>query len=274
MHYPLIDPVLVSLGPLAIRWYGLSYLAAFVLAYFLMMWRVKNRPGSFDAQAVSDLVFYGALGAVIGGRLGSVLFYNFGHFLEDPLYLLRVWEGGMSFHGGLIGAIVALGLFARKTGRGFFEVADFLAPAVPTGLGSGRLGNFANTELPGRVTDSAFGFHYPCSADAIKAITFTCTGEYETVARHVSPLYQAFAEGIVLFVLVWLVALKSRPAAVVSGVFVASYGVLRLFTEYFRLPDAHIGYLAGDWLTLGQIYSLPMVIAGVVLILYGRRFSR
>ncbi len=274
MYYPLIDPIIASLGPLAIRWYGLSYLAAFVLAYALMMWRVKNRPGSFDAQAVSDVVFYGAIGAVLGGRVGSVLLYNFDYFLENPLYLLRIWEGGMSFHGGMVGAIVALWVFARKTGRGFFEVTDFVAPAVPTGLGCGRLGNFANTELPGRITESSFGFHYPCSADAIQAITFTCTSEWEGVMRHASPLYQAFAEGIVLFVIVWLVALKIRPAAVVSGVFVLGYGVLRLFTEYFRLPDPDIGYIAGDWLTLGQIYSLPMVIAGVLIILYGRRFAR
>ena len=273
MHYPLIDPVIVSLGPLAIRWYGLSYLAAFALAWVLMMWRVRHRPGRFDAPAVSDLLFYGALGAVIGGRVGSVLFYNFGYFLENPLYLLRIWEGGMSFHGGLIGAIVAFWLFGRRTGRGFFEVADFVAPAVPTGLGCGRLGNFANTELPGRITDSAFGFHYPCSADAIQSITFTCTGEWESVMRHASPLYQAFAEGIVLFVVVWLVALRPRPAAVVSGAFVCGYGVLRVITEYFRMPDANIGYIAGDWLTLGQIYSLPMVFAGILLMAYGRRLA-
>lgn len=273
MYYPEIDPVIVSLGPLAVRWYGLSYLAAFASAWWLMMWRVRNRPGNFDAQAVSDVVFYGALGAVIGGRLGSVIFYNFSHFLDNPLYLLRIWEGGMSFHGGLIGAIVALWLFGRRTGRGFFEVTDFVAPAVPIGLGCGRLGNFANTELPGRATESAFGFYYPCSAESIQAITFTCTGEYETVMRHASPLYQAFAEGLVLFVIVWLVALRTRPAAVVSGSFLCGYGVLRLFTEYFRLPDANIGYIAGDWLTLGQIYSLPMVIAGLLLILYGRRLA-
>lgn len=274
MHYPLIDPVIVSLGPLAIRWYGLSYLMAFVLAYLLMMWRVKHRPGRFDAQAVSDLVFHGAIGAVLGGRLGSVLFYNFGHFLADPLYLLRIWEGGMSFHGGLIGAILALWVYARKNGRGFFEVTDFVAPAVPTGLGCGRLGNFANTELPGRITESPFGFYYPCSADSIQAITFTCTGGWETVMRHASPLYQAFAEGLVLFIVVWLVALKARPVAVVSGVFLTGYGVLRVCTEYFRLPDADIGYIAGDWLTLGQIYSLPMIVVGVLIILYGRRVAR
>ncbi|MCP5180916.1 MAG: prolipoprotein diacylglyceryl transferase [Pseudomonadales bacterium] len=270
MHYPIIDPIIVSLGPLAIRWYGLSYLAAFVTAYWLLVWRTRHRPAGFSEQDVSDLVFYGALGAVIGGRLGSMLFYNFDHFLADPLYLLRIWEGGMSFHGGLLGAIAGLWWFGRKTGRGFFTVTDFTAPAVPTGLGFGRLGNFANTELPGRVTESPLGLHYPC--DAVQGLTFTCTGEWESVARHVSPLYQAMAEGVVLFIIVWLVANKPRPAAVVSGTFLAGYGALRVVTEYFRSPDPWIGYLAGDWLTMGQVLSLPMVAAGAILVLWGRRW--
>ena len=274
MYYPLIDPVIVSLGPLAIRWYGLSYLAAFALAYVLLMKRRHTMPGQFDEKAISDLVFYGALGAVIGGRLGSVFFYNLDYFLGDPLYLLRIWEGGMSFHGGLLGVIVAMALYARQSGRGLFTVTDFLAPAVPTGLGFGRLGNFANTELPGRVTESPFGFHYPCSADAIQAISLTCTGQWEAVMRHPSALYQAFAEGIVLFAVVWWVSSKSRAAAVVSGTFVAGYGALRIVTEYFRAPDAHIGYLAGDWLTMGQVLSLPLVFAGVIIIVYGRFWQR
>ncbi len=274
MHYPLIDQIIVSLGPLAIRWYGLSYLAAFATAYFLLMLRSRSMPGRFDEKAISDLVFYGALGAVIGGRLGSVFFYNFDYFLRDPLYLLRIWEGGMSFHGGLLGVAVAMLVYARRTGRNFFTVTDFLAPAVPTGLGFGRLGNFANTELPGRVTESGFGFHYPCAADAIQAISLTCTGEWEAVLRHPSPLYQAFAEGMVLFALVWWVSSKPRETAVVTGTFLAGYGALRVVTEYFRAPDAHIGYLAGDWLTMGQVLSLPLVLAGVVVIFYGRRWQR
>jgi len=274
VYYPLIDPVIVSLGPIAIRWYGLSYLAAFATAYFLLLRRSRTMAGRFDEKAISDLVFYGALGAVIGGRLGSVFFYNFDYFLRDPLYLLRIWEGGMSFHGGLLGVGVAMFLYARQTRRGFFTVTDFLAPAVPTGLGFGRLGNFANTELPGRVTESGFGFHYPCSADAIQAISLTCTSEWEAVMRHPSPLYQAFAEGVVLFALVWWVSSKPKAPAVVTGTFVAGYGALRVITEYFRAPDAHIGYLAGDWLTMGQVLSLPLILAGVVIIVYGRRWQR
>ncbi len=275
MNYPIIDPVIFSLGPLAVRWYGLSYLAGFALAYYLGLRQIKSRFRDFSENDVSDLVFYGAIGGVLGGRIGSVLFYNFDRFLGDPLYLLRIWEGGMSIHGGFIGAIVALWWFGRRTNRPFWNVADFVATLTPTGLGFGRLGNFANTELPGRVTDSVFGMHYPCSADAIRAITMTCTEQYEAVTRHPSPLYQAFAEGIVLFAIVWLVAARPQKAGVISGTFLLGYGVLRFITEFFRLPDAHIGFIGGT-LTMGQLLSVPVALAGVALIVLARsgRLSR
>ena len=270
MNYPIIDPIIFSIGPLAVRWYGLSYLAGFALAYYLGLRQIKSRFPSFNENDVSDMVFYGAIGGVIGGRLGSVLFYNFDRFLADPLYLVRMWEGGMSIHGGFVGAIIALWLFGRRTNRSFWSVADFVAPLTPTGLGFGRLGNFANTELPGRVTDSALGVHYPCAADAIRAITMTCTEQYEAVARHPSSLYQAFAEGVVLFAVVWWFASRPRNPGMISGVFLLGYGVLRMITEAFRLPDAHIGYLGGAF-TMGQLLSLPVAIAGVVLIVLGAR---
>ena len=273
MHYPDIDPIIFSLGPLAVRWYGLAYLAAFALCWWLGTIRAA-RPGSgWDAQAVSDVVFYGAVGAVLGGRLGYVFFYGFDQFLRDPLWLVRIWDGGMSFHGGLIGALLALWWFGRRTGRTFFQVSDFVAPLVPLGLGFGRLGNFANTELPGRATDSVFGIIYPCAADAIRAIDPLCTGEWESFARHPSPLYQAFTEGLVLFALVWWVSSRPRPTGLVSGVFLAGYGALRFITEFFRQPDNHLGFIAFDWLTMGQLLSLPMFIIGILIVLRARTRS-
>lgn len=218
------------------------------------------------------MVFYGALGAVLGGRIGFTLFYNFESLLRDPLFVFRIWDGGMSFHGGLLGTMLAMWWFGRKTQRSFLQVSDFIAPLVPIGLGLGRLGNFANTELPGRATDSVFGMIYPCSADAIRSLNQLCLGEWESFARHPSSLYQAFAEGLVLFVVVWLVSAVPRRMGVVSGVFLIGYGVLRFCTEFFREPDAGIGFIAFDWLSMGQLLSIPMVIVGILfLYLPGRK---
>ena len=268
LHYPDIDPIIFSLGPVAVRWYGLTYLAAFVLCWWLGN-RRADRPGSgWNRQDVSDLVFFGAIGAVLGGRVGYTLFYGFEQLLRDPLFILRIWEGGMSFHGGLLGCLLGLWWFGRRTGRRFLEVSDFAAPLVPLGLGFGRLGNFANTELPGRATDSVFGLVYPCAADAIRAINPVCLGEWESFARHPSPLYQAFSEGLVLFAVIWMFSARKRPVGMVSGAFLCSYGVLRLVTEFFRQPDSHLGYIAFEWLTMGQLLSLPMFIAGILLVVF------
>ena len=251
------------------RWYGLAYLAAFLTAWWLGNRLAERRPGGWTRAQVSDLVFYGALGAVLGGRVGYVLFYGFDQLTADPLWLFRIWDGGMSFHGGLAGVLIALWWFGRHTGRTFFQVGDFTAPLVPLGLGFGRLGNFANTELPGRPTDSPFGLVYPCDADAIRRIDALCTGEWEEFARHPSPLYQAFAEGIVLFVIVWLAARhfdrRGGIAGRTSGAFLAGYGLLRIATEFFRQPDAHLGFLAFE-LTMGQLLSVPLVAIGVYLL--------
>ena len=268
MHYPIIDPVIVSFGELAIRWYGLSYLAGFAVVWWLGNRRERSHPGNWEKQEISDVVFYGAMGAVLGGRIGYVLFYNFDYFLSDPLYLLQIWKGGMSFHGGLLGVIVGMVLFARSRQRRVVDVFDFLAPLTPIGLGFGRLANFINMELPGRVTDSAFGLIYPC--DGVRELNPMCIGQWENVARHPSPLYQAFTEGLVLFVLVWLVSATPRRAGMVSGVFLVGYGALRFTTEFFRSPDSHIGFIAFEWLTMGQLLSLPMLIAGMVFIWWSR----
>ncbi len=266
MHYPHIDPIIVGFGPVAIRWYGLAYLTGFVIAWWLGNRRARSMPGGWTAQQVSDVVFYGALGAVLGGRIGYVFFYGFKQFMADPLWLLRIWDGGMSFHGGLIGVMVAFVLFGRATHRTFFQVSDFVAPLVPPGLGFGRLGNFANTELPGRMTDSSLGIIYPCHADAIRAMDPLCTGQWESFARYPSPLFQAFAEGIVLFAIVWLYSAKPRPAGAVSGVFLIAYGILRVITEFFREPDVQLGFIALNWLTMGQLLSILMILGGAVLL--------
>lgn len=271
VHYPDIDPVIVALGPLAVRWYGLAYLIGFALCWMLGQWRARRpnlrRPGDdWDPEEIGDLVFYGAMGAVLGGRVGYVLFYAFDQFLADPLFLLRIWQGGMAFHGGLLGALIGLWLFARSTGRSLFQVTDFLCPLAPPGLGLGRLGNFANTELPGRATDSAFGLVYPCSADAVRALNPLCTGQWESFARHPSPLYQAFAEGVILFVVVWIFARKPRSLGAVTGVFLMTYGLLRMGTEFFREPDAHLGFIFLEAVSMGQLLSLPMVLLGLLLL--------
>jgi phosphatidylglycerol:prolipoprotein diacylglycerol transferase len=258
--------VIFAIGPIAIRWYGLAYLAAFGMCWWLGS---KRAPANgWSAQEVSDIVFYGAIGAVLGGRLGYVLFYGFEQLMRDPLFIVRIWDGGMSFHGGLLGTVAALWWFGRRTRRTFFQVGDFVAPLVPIGLGFGRLGNFANTELPGRATESALGLIYPCSAEAIRSINQLCTGTWESFARHPSPLYQAFAEGLVLFVVVWFVSRQPRRPGLVSGVFLIGYGILRFITEFFREPDSHIHFATLDWLTMGQRLSIPMVVIGILFVLW------
>jgi phosphatidylglycerol:prolipoprotein diacylglycerol transferase len=240
---PQIDPIAIQLGPLAIRWYGLMYLIA-----FLAFWWLGRRRA--QAQQVDDLLFYGALGVILGGRLGYVFFYGFEQLLADPLYLVRIWQGGMSFHGGLLGVLVAAWLFGRKHGLGFFGVTDFIAPLVPLGLGAGRVGNFINGELWGRVSDAPW------------AMVFAHAGP---LPRHPSQLYEAFLEGLVLFLLLWFYSAKPRPRMAVSGLFLVGYGAARTAVEFAREPDAHLGYLAGGWLTMGMLLSVPMVLVGAVL---------
>lgn len=268
MHYPVIDKVIAELGPLAIRWYGLMYVLGVVAFYLLGKWRVRLGHSSWKVNEIADFIFYGVVGVVVGGRVGFVLFYGFGTFLDDPLWLFRIWEGGMSFHGGLLGVIAAAWLFARNTGHGFLEVADFVAPLAPLGLGLGRIGNFINAELPGRVTELPIGFHFPC--DSVRDLTLRCFGDYEGVARHVSSLYQAVSDGIVLFLVVWLFAAKPRVAGQVSGMFLVGYGCLRFVTEFVREPDPGRGFVAFDWMTTGQLLSLPMVALGFFLLLHRR----
>ena len=272
MNYPEIDKVIVELGPLSIRWYGLMYVLGVVAFYLLGKWRVRRGLSTWRIEDLADLVFYGVVGVIVGGRVGYVVFYGMDTFLTDPLMLLRIWEGGMSFHGGLLGVIAACWVFARRSQRGFLEIADFAAPLAPLGLGLGRLGNFINAELPGRVTELPIGVHFPC--DSVRELTLRCFGDYEAVTRHVSSLYQAVSDGVVLFLAVWLFAARPRAAGRVSGLFLLVYGCLRFLTEFVREPDPGRGFVAFDTLTTGQLLSLPMIALGVYLLFGHRAASR
>ncbi|GAB6068374.1 prolipoprotein diacylglyceryl transferase [Methylothermus subterraneus] len=257
LPYPRIDPVAIHVGPLKIHWYGLMYLFGFLGAWILARFRAPRF--GWRAEEIDDLVFYGALGVVLGGRIGYMLFYNLGLFLRDPLSLFRVWEGGMSFHGGLLGVLVAMGWFARKHGRGYFEVTDFIAPLVPIGLFFGRIGNFINGELWGKVTDLPWGMVFPTGGK---------------LPRHPSQLYEALLEGVALFAILWLYSAKPRPRMAVSGLFLLGYGSFRFLVEFIREPDAHIGYLAFGWLTMGQVLSFPMIAAGLGLWVWAYRHGK
>jgi phosphatidylglycerol:prolipoprotein diacylglycerol transferase len=246
--YPEIDPVAFQLGPLKVHWYGIMYLVGFSLAWILGSKRAKRPDIVITSAQVSDLVFYGALGVVLGGRLGYILFYNLPTYINTPLAIFKVWQGGMSFHGGLIGVLVAMGLYAYKNHLRFFEVTDFIAPLIPLGLGMGRIGNFINGELWGRPTDLPWGMIFPHAGDYL--------------SRHPSQLYQAALEGVVLFIILWLFSKRPRPMMAVSGLFLIGYGSFRFLSEFARTPDAHLGFIAFDWMTMGQILSLPMLIIG------------
>ena len=250
--HPDFDPVAIAIGPVKVHWYGLMYLIAFVLGWWLGRLRTRDAWRGWSRDDVSDVVFWAAFGVVLGGRLGYMLFYDLERFLAAPLSLFMVWRGGMSFHGGLIGVLIAMAWFGRSRGREFFEVTDFIAPLVPLGIAAGRLGNFINGRLWGTPSDLpwAMVFHDPRAGG---------------VPRHPSQLYEALLEGVVLFAVLWWFTRRPRPAMAASGVFLIGYGVARTLVEFVRVPDAHMGYLAFGWVTMGQALTLPMIVAGAVI---------
>ena len=274
-----IDPIAFSLGPIKVHWYGIMYLLGFAAAWWLGRRRIRaGRLPGVDMNGFSDLLFYSMLGVVLGGRIGYMLFYATSEFLHNPLILLRVWEGGMSFHGGLLGVMAAGWWWTRKHRLHYFDTIDFVAPLVPLGLGFGRLGNFVGGELWGHHTDAPWGVVFPASlpadlaalpADALRKMHES--GALDAYARHPSQLYQAFLEGVVMFGVLWWFSRKPQPRYAVSGLFALLYGVFRFLVEFVREPDAHIGYLAFGWLTMGQVLSIPLVLVGVWLLWLSRR---
>ncbi|MGV3740249.1 MAG: prolipoprotein diacylglyceryl transferase [Gammaproteobacteria bacterium] len=253
--YPEFDPILVSLGPIDIHWYGIMYLIGFSLAWFLALWRVKHFHLKWTSDQVGDLIFFAALGTILGGRIGYMLFYGMSELVLNPLNLFKIWEGGMSFHGGLLGVIAALYYFAKSRHKPFFAVTDFVAPLVPLGLAAGRIGNFINGELWGRPTNVPWAMVFP-DADAFP--------------RHPSQLYECGLEGFLLFGILWWYVSKPRPQGRPSAVFLMGYALCRFTAEFFRQPDIQIGYIALDWVTMGQLLSIPMFVGGLFLYYYSR----
>lgn len=273
--HPQFDPVLVSIGPLAIRWYALSYIVGFILFIWLGRRRINQGNTVFTKEMLDDFLTWGVLGVILGGRLGYVLFYKLSDYLANPFDIFKVWEGGMSFHGGFLGVLAAMWLFGRKHKLGFLRVADFVAPLVPLGLASGRIGNFINGELWGRVTDInafwAMGFpqaHYEdLTAAAHNPQWLEWLNQYSMLPRHPSQLYQFALEGIALFIIVWLFSKKARPTGQVASLFLAGYGIFRFIAEFARQPDDYLGLLTLG-LSMGQWLSVPMIVLGAIGFVY------
>jgi len=257
--YPQINPVALQIGPLQVHWYGTMYLLGFLVAWALGCYRAKCSQGLWKVDEVADLLFYGAIGVILGGRIGYMLFYYYPAYgSEDPWALFKIWEGGMSFHGGFIGVMLALWLYGRKINKDFFTMADFTVPLVPLGIGAGRIGNFINGELWGRVTDVPWG------------MVFAHVDQYP---RHPSQLYECILEGLLLFMLVWWYSSKSRPKMAVSGVFLIGYACARIISEFFRQPDQQLGFLFTHF-TMGQLLSIPLLVLGIFFLWYAYHHNR
>ena len=259
--YPRIDPIALEIGPLAIRWYGLMYLLAFLQFWWLGRQRLLTHPklvrDEWKVADLDDLLFYGVIGVILGGRLGEVIFYELAYYWRHPLEIFAIWHGGMSFHGGFLGVLLAMGWYVHKTKRNWLDVMDFVAPLVPLGLAAGRVGNFINGELWGRVADPSLPW----------AMIFP---HVDSLPRHPSQLYQAGLEGVLLFILLWFFSRAERPRGAVSAMFLIGYGTLRFIAEYFRTPDAGIFGLS-EVVSMGQWLSLPMILAGIAMLVWSSR---
>jgi len=268
LQYSPFDPVALQLGPLAIRWYGLMYLTGFVGGWWLIRLRARKGIVPVTEPQVDDLLFYTALGVILGGRIGYMLFYNFGSLVDNPLSILQIWKGGMSFHGGFLGVLTAMWLYGRKLGTGFWKLTDTIAPVVPIGLGAGRIGNFINGELWGRPTELPWGMQLNCGE-----FPDVCFGQLRLPAGtewspplHPSSLYEALLEGLLMFTILWVFSARPRPTMAVSGMFLLCYGVFRTTVEMVRMPDSHIDYLAFGWVTMGHVLTWPMIAWGTLLL--------
>ncbi|MDR1057495.1 MAG: prolipoprotein diacylglyceryl transferase [Coxiellaceae bacterium] len=255
-NHPQIDPIAIHLGPVKIYWYGITYLVGFALAWILARLRAKKYYPSWNSDIISNLIFYCVVGGIIGGRLGYVLIYNVDLFFHDPLFIFQIWLGGMSFHGGIIGVITSLFFFTHKIKIPFLAILDFVAPLAPLGIALGRIGNFINSELWGRITIVPWGIIFPNGGP---------------LPRHPSQLYESFAEGILLFIIIWFYTTKPKSQGMAAGLFLFGYGISRFICEFFREPDVQIGFVALNWLTMGQLLSLPVIIVGMCMFLYGKK---
>jgi len=277
MHYFVdLDPVAFSIGPVSVHWYGIMYLVAFASFWFLGERRRRVGRLPVGPAAFSDLAFYGMLGVVLGGRLGYVLFYGTAELIHDPWSIVRVWDGGMSFHGGLLGVFAAMWIWSRRNSVHLFDVLDFIVPIVPIGLGVGRFGNFLGGELWGRHTDAAWGMIFPNAIEhggrTLEQLrTMAATGQLDAEVRHPSQLYQMLLEGLLLFVVLWFVSRIPRRRYLLTGLFAVLYGVFRFAVEFVREPDQHLGYLAWGWLTMGQVLTIPLIVFGIAMIVLSRR---
>lgn len=258
LHYPDINPIAIAAGPIKIHWYGIMYLIGFLGAWGLGLWRAKAPYTALNKSQVGDAIFYGALGVLIGGRVGYMLLYNFTYFIQQPWSLFQIWDGGMSFHGGLIGVFVSTLLYARKIQVNVWDILDFFAPMVPVGLGAGRIGNFINGELWGRVTDASVGMVFPTGGP---------------LPRYPSQLAEFLLEGVLLFIILWVISRKPRPRFAMCALFITFYGIFRFIIEFLRQPDPQLGYVMFGWMTQGQVLSLPMVIGGIAALLVISRQS-
>ena len=254
LQYPHFNPIAIELGPIKVHWYGLMYLFGIFAGWFLIRYRAQRQAWApIKPEQAEDLTFYIALGVILGGRIGYILFYNIGFYFHNPLQMFAVWDGGMSFHGGFIGVLVVFALYGRTHKINFFDIGEFVAPVIPIGLAAGRLGNFINGELWGKVTDSPIGMIFPTGGP---------------LPRYPSQLFEMFFEGILLFAILWIVTLKKRPRYLVFGLFMFLYGCARFGCEFVREPDPQYGYLYEGWITMGQILSAPMIIAGAAILIF------
>jgi phosphatidylglycerol:prolipoprotein diacylglycerol transferase len=277
LTYPAIDPVIFEIGPLAVRWYGVTYVIAFACAWWLGRKRASLPGSTWSPTDVDDIIFYGALGAILGGRIGWVLFYGFERFVEEPSMLFKVWQGGMSFHGGFLGVLIAESILARRRGHRIADMFDFLAPLPGLGILAVRVANFINGELWGKPTSVPWGFvvdpaklHPTQQAEALSLCARFDISPCQ-LQLHASQLYEGLLEGLVLFVIVWLFTSKPRPRLAPSGLFLICYGLARFAVEFVRVPDENRGYLLFDWVTMGQVLSTPMILAGVALMVIAYR---